>query len=58
MGQRGHYKNRDYIFFYGIGTENHQLGTGFFVHYRTVSGVKTVEFVTDRASYSSERSLV
>jgi hypothetical protein len=27
----------DYIFFYGKGNENYQLGTGFFVHHKIVS---------------------
>ena len=41
----------DYSVLYGKGKENHQLGTGIFVHHRIVSAVKKVEFVTDRVSY-------
>jgi len=42
----------DYIFFYGKGNENYQLGTGFFVHHRIVSAVKKIELVGDRVSYT------
>jgi len=45
VGQRGgHGKAGDYNFFYGKGNEN-QLGTGFFVHHRIVSAVKTVDLL-------------
>jgi hypothetical protein len=40
-----------YNYLYGIGNENHNLGTGFLVHHRMLSAVKRTEFVSDRVLY-------
>jgi hypothetical protein len=51
VGQRGHSKSRELLFFLWERNENHKLGTRFFVRHRIVSAVKRVEFVSDRVSY-------
>jgi len=51
VGQRENSTAGDCNFFYGKGNENNHLGTGFCVHHRIVSAVKTINFVSDRVSY-------
>jgi len=41
-------RTRDYNIFFGKRNENHQLGTGFFVHHKIVSAIKRREFFSDR----------
>jgi hypothetical protein len=51
VGFSGTESEGEYTFFYGKGYENHELGTGFFIHKRIVSAVKWMEFVSDWMTY-------
>jgi hypothetical protein len=48
----------DYIFVLCKRKQKLSIGNRIFVHYRIVSAVNRVEFVSDRISYSPVRSLV
>jgi hypothetical protein len=47
----GYQRVDNYIYLYGKGKENHQIGTGFFVHNRIISAVIRVKYVNERMSY-------
>jgi hypothetical protein len=46
MGGWWHRTCRRIHFFYEKGNQNHEFGTGFFVHKRIISAVKRVEVTT------------
>jgi hypothetical protein len=41
----------EYTFFYRKGNENHEFGTGVFVHKTILSAVQRIEFISERMSY-------
>ena len=51
MGWRWHRTSRRLYIFLWKGNENHELGTGSFVHKRIISAIKRAEFVSGRISY-------
>jgi hypothetical protein len=42
----------EYTFFYRMGNENHELGTGFFVDKKIISAVMKTECISNRVSYT------
>jgi hypothetical protein len=51
MGKWWRQTSRRIHIFYGKGNDNHELGTGFFVHKGIISAIKRAGFVPDRMSY-------
>jgi exonuclease III len=49
--KEGTERAEDFTFFCGKWNEDHQFGTGSFVHKRIISAVRRVEFVSDRMPY-------
>jgi hypothetical protein len=56
MGWQWRQTSGEHKFIYGKGNENHKLVTGFYVYKRIRSTVKRVELVSDRMSYTVQRS--
>jgi hypothetical protein len=50
MAGQWHRTNRRIYIFYGKENENHEVGTGVFVHKRIISAVERVEFVSDMSN--------
>jgi hypothetical protein len=50
MGRGGTKLASHYTFSYGKGNENQELRTGYFVHKRIISAVRSVEFVSEGMS--------
>jgi hypothetical protein len=50
-GQRRIEPAAKYTLSYEKGSENHELGSGLFVHKRIISAVNWVQYVIDRMSY-------
>jgi hypothetical protein len=48
----------EYTFICGKRNENHEFGTGFFVHKSSISAVKRVEFLVIDVIHNTKRSLV
>jgi len=55
LGRSCHTKCKGFLFFYGKTNDNHQLGTGNFVHHRLETAFKKVEIVVDRIPYTIMR---
>ena len=45
LGQSGTVRAGDYTSFYRKGNESHQLGTDYFIHYRTVTASESILLV-------------